>query len=392
MPFNDPLFGQGLLFTGIAMSFVVASAWWLYKSPMKVHVERNAAPSPRLARWVAGLLALSAVQLVTGAFWDASMHLQTGKVVGGSDFLWPPHIVIYSSFLVSLIVATLAIGLVAIPEWNNGVRDPRIWVRRNPYLGAVALASVYMLMAIPGDALWHQLFGVDLTAWSPPHLLIGVSNATVIICALGLLVQARPKYGHALMVILSALMLNFIYLIGVLEWELPGQRSPFVDARPLWSYPLVGGAVAFFTLMLAKQLVRFRWTATATAMVFYGVRLGLSAGLAFTGNIAPFMPLWFIGGAVLIDVVDTPGASINFAHAAGTAVAFAFGYLLVALPLLSLRANLKAFNPADYVWAMMTMVLACWLLSPVARWASARLLGAQIDRAAAAARRQSAVA
>jgi hypothetical protein len=94
----------------------------------------------------------------------------------------------------------------------------------------------------------------------------------------------------------------------------------------------------------------------------------------------------------LIDVVDTPGASINFAHAAGTAVAFAFGYLLVALPLLSLRANLKAFNPADYVWAMMTMVLACWLLSPVARWASARLLGAQIDRAAAAARRQSAVA
>ncbi|HJW83227.1 MAG TPA: hypothetical protein VJ754_02880 [Anaerolineae bacterium] len=140
MLFNDPLFWQSLIFSGTAILVMLAAAWWLYRSPMKTRVGPVDPPSPRLAGGFGVLLVLSAAQLVTGALWDASMHLQTGRVVGGSDFLWPPHIMIYSSFLLSLVVATIAIGSVAIRQWNAGVRDPRAWVRRSPYLGAVALA------------------------------------------------------------------------------------------------------------------------------------------------------------------------------------------------------------------------------------------------------------
>src|SRR5439155_9505244 len=103
-------------------------------------------PSQRLAGWLAALLGLSAVEFVSGALWDASKHILTGTVPAGADFLWPPHLLIYGSFLISLVIAIVAVAIVAAPGWRAEERDPRLWIRSNPYLGLVALASVYSLL------------------------------------------------------------------------------------------------------------------------------------------------------------------------------------------------------------------------------------------------------
>ena len=380
MNLTNPLFWKSLTFSGAAVAFIVVSAWWLYFSPLKGDLRPVSRPSPRLSGWLAALLGLSAIQLVSGAFWDASMHLQTGEVPAGADFLWPPHLVIYSAFLLSFTVAGIAIGLVARSGWRAGQRDPRRWVRRNPTLGAVALASLYALLSIPGDALWHALYGIDLTAWSPPHVILGVSSCTVLICALGLLAQSRaaavrPGLHDAATLGLLSLMLNVAYMIGVIEWELPGVSNPLVDARPIWSYPLVGGALAFFTLLLAKRLVAFRWAATVTAGAFYLLRLTITAGLALTGNVVPFMPVWFILGAILLDVI--PWAQITSALVGDLAAAATFtaGYALLALPLLRLRAGLPAFTSFDLGMSIAATLAASLLLLPVVRLASTRLRG-----------------
>jgi hypothetical protein len=81
-----------------------------------------------------GLLGLSALQLVVGGLWDASQPLTTGEIPGGSECLWPSHLVIYSSFLVSLSVARIAMAGVIVPAWRAGMRDPRQWARRSPEL------------------------------------------------------------------------------------------------------------------------------------------------------------------------------------------------------------------------------------------------------------------
>jgi len=376
---SDPLFWQALGFTGAAVAFIVISAWWLYLSQVKAPTVAAARPSPRLAGWFAGLLTFSAAQLVIGALWDASMHLKTGEIPAGADFLWPPHIMIYSSFLVAFVVALAALGIIVWPQWQAGVRDPRQWVRRNPYLGAVALASVYMLMAIPGDALWHELYGIDLTAWSPPHVLIGITNATVLICGLGLLRQARPAmqrpaWSDALILTMLALMLNVAYLIGALEWELPGFRSPLVEARPLWAYPLVGGGLAFATLILAKRLTAFHWAATIAAVIFYTIRLGVTVGLGLTGNIMPLMPVWFILGAVLLDAVVWDKIHSLLARNLGMAAAFTLGYTALALPLLGLRSDLPALGWANTLLAVLTIFMANLALSPLVNATSARLI------------------
>lgn len=388
MNLTNTLFWEGMAFSGAAVGIIVLSAWWLYFSPLKDASGPVAAPSPRLAGWLAALLGLSAAQLVTGAFWDASMHILTGEIPAGADFLWPPHLMIYGAFLLSFAVSGMAIGLVTLSGWRTGQRDPRRWLRRNPYLGAVALASLYSLLAIPGDALWHALYGIDLTAWSPPHVFLGVTSCIVLISALGLLAQsraaaARPGLHDAAALELLSLMLNVAYLIGVIEWELPGVHNPLVDARPIWLYPLVGGALAFFTLLLAKRLVAFRWAATVTAGGFYLLRLVITVGMSLTGNVAPFMPIWFMLGAILLDAIPwqrLPSAPLRDGAAAA---AFTAGYALLALPLLRVRAGLPVFTPSDLFISITATLVVSLLALPVVHLTSARLLGGPLPSSTA---------
>jgi hypothetical protein len=374
----DPLWLQAAFFTGTNVLFMALATWWLYFSPLDAKVGAVQTASPRLGYAIGLALGVAALQLVGGALWDASMHLKTGIVPGGSDFLWPPHIMLYSSFLFSFVVALAAMAVIAVAGWQQGARDPRQWVRSNPYVGAVAIASLYMIFTIPGDALWHKLFGVDLTAWSPPHVMIGLMNAVVVVCALGLLAQSRRAglaafWLNAGMVALLALMLNVVYIVGVLEWELPGFQSAQVLARPLWAYPVVGGTLAYFVLLLAKYLTRARWAATGTALLFYAVRLGVTLTLNETGNIGPLAPLVFLGGALLIDLNVRERAARHAFRTLAIAAGYCVGYLLVALPVLSLRTNLPRFTAMDQVLCFIAMFVAALVLEPLARAVSRRL-------------------
>ena len=349
---NNPLLWRGLLLSLTAVAFFLFLAWWLYRSPLSTPVAVADATSPRLAVWLAALLSLSALQLTIGALWDASMHLQTGEIPAGADFLWPPHIMIYSSFLFSLLVGLAAIGVIAVPNWQVGMRDPRCWVRGHPYVGAVAVASLYMILALPGDAVWHEIVGIDLTAWSPPHLMIGLTNAAVMVSAAGLLTRARQQMrqqglANIAVILLLALMLNVVYLIGVLEWEIPNGGAHL--SRPVWLYPVVAGGLAFFTLLLAKYLVPYRWTATVLTGLFYCLRLSIMAGLSVTENVVPALPALFILGAILMDLVmDRPQL---------IAPAFVAGYVALAFPLLNSTSNVRGFGLVE------ALIATAWLLS-----------------------------
>jgi hypothetical protein len=379
---TDPLVWRGLLLSLAAVAIFLLLAWWLYWSPLPTPITRTATASPRLAGWLSVLLSLAGLQLIIGALWDASMHLQTGQIPAGADFLWPPHIMIYSSFLFSLLVGLVAIGFIARPAWRAGVRDPRYWVRSQPYVGAVAVASLYTLLALPGDAIWHEIVGIDLTAWSPPHLMIGLTSAAVMVSAVGLLVQTRrqvgqPVWAGSATMVLLALMLNMAYLVGVLEWELPVVGAHL--SRPVWVYPLVAGSLAFFTLLLARRLVAHPWVATMTAGIYYLIRLSIMAGLRLTDNVAPAWPLVFILGAILLDLVAgrlSTGRLLNGRKAGSwlLAPAFTAGYVVLALPLLPMTTDAPGFGLREAFLATLWLLNVSLVLQPVVNALAGRLL------------------
>jgi hypothetical protein len=379
MPNDSSLFLQSLLFSSVAVGVVVLSIWWLYLSPLKARVGQPAPPSPRLAYGLAALLSFSAIQLTAGAFWDGSMHILTGVIPAGEDFLWPPHLMIYSSFLISLIVALGALALVALPAWRAGERDPRLWVRRSPYLGAVMIASLYSLTSVPADALWHALYGIDLTAWSPPHVMIIVSMGTVLLCAVGVLMQVRPVRFDAIdyaVPLLLSLGLNVVFIIGTIEWELwGGGPSLLVQRNPIWVYPLVGGLLAFAFSLLSKQLSRWRWAATLTAIGFFALRLAIAFAMNVTHNVVPYLPPLFVLGAILLDVIPWERLANPLARMAGMAVVFTVGYGALALPMLATRAHLPRFAPADFVIALIALLIGAGIIAPIIQWVGDFMLG-----------------
>jgi hypothetical protein len=380
---------SAIVFTSLAVGIVALSAWWLYFSPLK-STERSRRMSPTLAMAMAAALGVSAALMVGGALWDASMHLLTGLVPGGRDFLWPPHLMIYTGFLLAFAVGAAGILLLVSSRHQAASRDPRRWVRGYPMIGAVVLASGYTLMAIPGDALWHQLVGPDLTAWSPPHMAIAAAMTAVVLCGVGLLLQARqerrPSAWLALgLYALFGLTLNILYTVGVLEWELPSGLARMIAERPAWAYPVVAGCVGFFLFSLARFSTRHRMAATAAALSFLAFRFLVSAFLISSGNVAPVTPLWFLPAALVIDLVPWRRIAGRNARDAAMAAGFSLALTLAATIDLMGPTGRHFFNFGDALLTVLILWLTCVGLTLLARRTGSFLGGEKGTPAATAA-------
>lgn len=105
-----------------------------------------------------------------GASWDVSFHFKEMR-----DTLTGAHLVNMIGFLV-----TLAAFLI---EWRS--RTPR---RQGP-LNLVLAGFIVFLAAIPFDEMWHRLYGLDLTTWSPSHMMLFAGTALMVVGILLLFLQ-----------------------------------------------------------------------------------------------------------------------------------------------------------------------------------------------------------
>jgi len=359
--------GQAAAFSAIAATIFLGLTWVLFLSPAPALPANRPAFPRNLAIAIAALLSLAVLQSYTGGFWDASLHVKTGQVPAGADFLWPPHVLLYSGFLIMLALGSIGLGVLGIRMLRAGVRDPRQWVRAVPQLGLAAVASIYVLASIPGDALWHAIFGVDLTAWSPPHLLIATMMFVIFFATINLLATAYPaeKRGAGSqfwMVALLGLLGAMIYLTAVIEWEFPGGTNPVVAARPGWLYPTLAGAAMMIGPMLARRIVPWRWAATLTSAVAYLFRLYIVAWLSLTGNLLPFLPVVSFLGAIAIDLVDGAQYLNPWVRRLAIAVAYTAGHSILALPFAAQHPYLSLLAP-DSIWAVVSMAAIAFLIA-----------------------------
>jgi hypothetical protein len=139
------------------------------------------------------LLALAALKLFNlfGSIWDIQWHASIGR-----DSFWiPPHMVAIGGFVAAL---TLALAAVTYETWldRRGTRMQGVsrfgGITTSPYFLSIALCYLAIIFFAFLDDQWHRAFGLDVTLWSPPHLLIGLAMAGVdFSLMLGLVASAR---------------------------------------------------------------------------------------------------------------------------------------------------------------------------------------------------------
>lgn len=235
-------------------------------------------------RVVAALLVLlGAMFMMLGTTWDIQWH---GRV--GRDSFWiPPHQVLYAG----LLLAMLTVGAMLLREsWypaGEPVRFGRFRLGRG--LGMTGAGVATMLVAAPFDDLWHRLFGIDVTIWSPPHLMLIAGGALIIA---GAVVELAMELRRGVLsrrvsgVAWIGLLLGFGLLLGpfslsiqpsiIYSFLLRSAQSPFL-------YPLLAALVFPPVLFAARAATARRWGATTTALIalVLAIAANLFSGLGF---------------------------------------------------------------------------------------------------------------
>jgi len=219
-------------------------------------------------------LALYLLATAVGLGWDRRWH--TAHVF--NSFYSPPHIFIYSMLALTVVtVGAIMLWPSTRREFGNAQVHLPIVNRDIPGALAVCAAGlgVVMLAGVIDD-LWHSNFGLDETAWSFPHAMLGTGFELTFIghlaCRLGL-APRRPltAWGSALLATLL-LLFSVDRLVGPLS-----QPSPDM-VRGIAAFPVLAVQAPFeHTMRIYQQwnLNRSNWLFVPASSLAIGMALSL---------------------------------------------------------------------------------------------------------------------
>jgi len=232
----------------------------------------------RVALWV--LLSANLVA-AWGVQWDIQWHVQIGR-----DSFWiPPHVMTYSGVTLVVLASFGVLARDTLRHLRAG-RAPEGTLRvlgltgtRGFLLAACGIALT--VLAAPIDDLWHRLFGIDVTLWSPPHVLglLGVAINTLA-CAL----VAREAYPARSWPRYVGVVIALMSFYGSLSIGLrPSSRLAYLYGG-LWFYafPILGALFLPLALLAAVRLTGRR--STPLVLVIVGLAVGtIGATIARVG-------------------------------------------------------------------------------------------------------------
>ncbi len=256
-----------------------------------------------------------------GSSWDVSWHFKWLR----DDFA-PPH-------LLNTVGTGIAIGLVLAHSFT-GYGVERLSLR------IMQWGTGIFVVAGPIDVVNHRVNGLDLTAWSPSHLLLYTGTAIMLVGVIRNWYRTYPRDGVfarqwvAGLVGLFAFMFEDLYFptgqqeYGILEVASWLRGSPYAEpslltfaagqlGRPVddvalqhfampiapWVYPVWVIAVCVPLLALARMMAGRRWTATAVVAVYVAYRCLIWPVLTVSTFPPSYLPIWLLPLGVAVDLV-----------------------------------------------------------------------------------------
>lgn len=300
---------------------------------------------------VYGLWLLAFGLKLFGSAWDTSWHFKYFF-----DTFSPPHNVNTVGFLLAwALVGYHWGGTEWAQRWPARLpaglqRFTRKWVlleqlgpERHMDRGSLILTTtglVVFLVAAPIDQLWHRVFGLDLTTWSPTHLglfagtelaILGVLmglyrhgrtnrrgsfDSVVLLCLGGFLLEAflfacgQQEYGYITLYAINHP--GYVTVQHLTTFPIPAllaaaqnQGGVYALATgnvPTWIYPYYQLLMVTAILQFLRLLHRSAWTATAVAALYLAYRLLARFLLHSFDFPVSFVPYYLIGIGLSLDI------------------------------------------------------------------------------------------
>jgi hypothetical protein len=191
-----------------------------------------------------------------GVGWDIRWHL----LIGRDSFWIPPHVMTYAS--VSLAALACAGVLLRETRLTRHGERPGLAVDVLGLTGTRGFhlawwGMVMTIVAAPLDEAWHRTFGIDVTLWSPPHLL-GLGGAQV--STLAVLLLAWEMWREPTSARTAVLLLVGTWFLSAFQMIIdPGVLTAFTyGGVRFFTWAILGGAAFAFSLVLAARLTGWR--------------------------------------------------------------------------------------------------------------------------------------
>jgi hypothetical protein len=285
----------------------------------------------RIAR--AGLWTLFAAHAVAGwgTQWDIQWHLRIGR-----DSFWiAPHVMTYSG-VAGIVLVSFGVLAWTTARTFRGAPGPGtirvLGLTGTPGYHLAAWGIALTVLAAPIDDLWHRLFGLDVTLWSPPHLLGligGIVNAAACWRIAGETHAAGSRPWVAAVVLAGALVYG-----GMGVGIQPGVRIAYVHGGVrFFTYPILAALFLPLALVVAARISK--WRAAPVLAVLVAALMGLGGDVVTRTGFAWLQPVSFIAEEIAKDPTSpialaheiarkngtTPGASSRVAMALGVLAA-----------------------------------------------------------------------
>jgi hypothetical protein len=235
----------------------------------------------RLRRIGAWLMLMLALQAELGLAWDRNWH----DLVGRNEFFTPPHIMLYSGIAVSGFIALFVVLVDTYRYYKKkpGVDDSstvRIFRFFHAPLGYVILGfgALIDLLAAPLDNYWHILYGIDVTLWSPFHLMGTVGGIVVglgiaFVFASEAVIERQSAFPPRRLLGLTAVEWGMLLVLSAyMNLTIPANTAFIpVTLGPLQfiTYPFPLAFTAAFSLVASAKFIRKRGSALKTALLLW---------------------------------------------------------------------------------------------------------------------------
>jgi hypothetical protein len=215
----------------------------------------------------AALWALLAAKAVAG--WGVQWDIQWHVLIGRDSFWIAPHLMTYGGVSAIVLLSFALLGRDAMQAARGVVVPGAVRILGLASTRGVHLAAwgiMLTVLAAPIDDAWHRLFGLDVTLWSPPHLL-GLLGSVV--NSLACLLLAQEVYPGATVARLAALAVAGAQVYGGLHFavEPTGRLAYLHGGLAFHSYAMLASLLVPLALVTTAAVSRLRWAPVLVILV-----------------------------------------------------------------------------------------------------------------------------
>src|SRR5260221_11454150 len=209
--------------------------------------------------------------------WDVQWH----TFVGLDRTLTPPHILLLSGYALCGIGALVAV--IVETQWvkNNQAMEKRYTPFANRFAAPLGIyitgyAALNGALAFPVDQYWHTLYGIDVTIWSPFHIMaisglalmaLGAVCTLVSVAKMATSLNAVKEKGGASNGPLDALATSLAAFTVLAAEGIDPDKFIQLGFTSIDLFPFLQGLLLSTLLLAIAYALPWKWAATSVVGV-----------------------------------------------------------------------------------------------------------------------------